>query len=189
MTSALERPFLGPTTVEHWLTLDPPPDGSRLELLLGHLHVSPSPSFRHQRAGDELRELIKYAIRAANRTDLQVVTAIGVEISTGLRTAVIPDVVLVLDEPNDICAKAEQVALIVEIWSPGNSRGERETKKGAYASAGIPGFWEIDQGRVRAYYLENGRYVEEISAGPGDRITVRRAAPVPVTFDPVDLQL
>ncbi|HET9142414.1 Uma2 family endonuclease [Actinophytocola sp.] len=186
MTSAVEHP-IGPTTVAEWSKLDPPPDGSRLELLYGHLHVTPPPTGEHQYASDELREVIKYAIRAAGRSDLYVHSALGIEVSTGWRTAAIPDLVVLNDKPIGASFKPHQVALIVEIWSPGNSRRDREDKRVGYADAGVPAFWEIDKGRVIAQYLEKGRYVPEVSARPGERVTIRRAAPVPITFDPAEL--
>ena len=51
--------YIGPTTVEDWLTRDHPTDGSRLELAFGYLHTSPPPTGQHQYAGSELR--ISYA--------------------------------------------------------------------------------------------------------------------------------
>ncbi|HEU5475017.1 MAG TPA: Uma2 family endonuclease [Actinophytocola sp.] len=188
MTSALEHP-IGPTTVDQWLRLDPPPDGSRLELLYGHLHVIPPPTGEHQYATVKLLALLEKAISAAGRTDLYQVPAVGLEISTPWRTGVIPDVVVLCGKPIGASFEAEQVALIVEIWSPGNRRADREDKKSAYAAAGVPCFWEIENGRISAHYLENGRYVREVWATPGNPVTIRRAAPVPVTFDPADLVL
>lgn len=188
MSSALEHP-IGPTTVADWLGLDSPLDGSRLELLYGHLHVTPPPTGPHQWACDELRALIKTAIRAAGRSDLYVLTGVGIEISTGWRTAAIPDLAVLNDKPLGAIFTADQAVLLVEIWSPSNRRRDREEKRSAYAAAGVPAFWEIDKGRVTAQYLENRRYVPEVSARPGERMTVRRATPVPVTFDPAELSL
>jgi hypothetical protein len=39
---------------------------------------------------------------------------------------------------------------------------------------------------VTAYQLVNGRYVAELTAQPGETVTVK-AAPEPVTFDPAVL--
>lgn len=74
MSVAYENP-IGPTTVDDWLTREHPTDGSRLELIFGYLHVSPASSGPHQYTGDELREVLKYALRKADRTDLYAVTA------------------------------------------------------------------------------------------------------------------
>jgi len=147
---------IGQHTIEDWLAAAQPEDGARLELILGYFHVSPAPSMHHQFAGDELRLLFRQALRDAGRDDLNVVTAVA-----------------------------------AEVWSPGNTRDERESKIIAYANAGVPYFWALNQNRfgdvsVTAYRLENGEYVEELTANPGETVTVK-AAPVPVTFDPAVL--
>jgi Uma2 family endonuclease len=191
VSAALEHP-IGPTTVEEWLARAHPSDGSRLELIYGYLHVSPPPSGQHQHAGDELRAVLKNALRDARRTDLYPVTGVGVKISTPWRTALIPDLVVLNTRPVAVAFEPGDLALVVETWSPGNSRTERETKMSAYAGAGVPFFWAVNQDRiggstVTAYYLEAGKYIEELTARPGTTVTVKAAAPVPVTFDPADL--
>jgi Uma2 family endonuclease len=189
--AALEHP-IGPTTVEDWLAQEHPSDGSRLELIYGYLHVTPPPSAQHQYSGDELRAVIKTALREGHRSDLYAVTGVGVKISTAWRTGLIPDLVVMKVRPVAVSVKADDLVLVVEVWSPSNSRTERETKMAAYAGAGVPYFWAVNQDRigastVTAYYLKNGRYVEELAAGPGTIVTIKVAAPVPVTFDPRDL--
>ncbi|HEX6356952.1 Uma2 family endonuclease [Actinophytocola sp.] len=77
--------------------------------------------------------------------------------------------------------------LVVEIWSTGNTRAERDTKSAVYADAGVPYFWEIsDSLTLATHVLKDGQYVEDLTAGPGTTVTVN-AAPVPVTFDPAIL--
>ena len=191
MSAALEHP-IGPTTVEEWLALDPPDDGSRLELIYGYLHVTPAPTGQHQYAGAELRDILKSALRNAHRTDLYAVPGVGVKISTARRTALIPDVVVLSTRPVGAAFDAADLVLVVETWSPGNTRAERETKMAEYAGVGVPFFWAVNQNKigrstVTAYYLEDGRYVEELTARPGTTVTIKAAAPVPVTFDPADL--
>ncbi|WP_223198979.1 Uma2 family endonuclease [Solihabitans fulvus] len=190
MSAALQHP-IGPNTVEDWLTAEHPSDGSRLELIWGYFHVSPAPSGQHQHAGFALARLIFDAVRDAKRTDLHVVPAVGVEISSAMRTALIPDVVVLDTKPVGVSFHARNVVLAAEIWSPGNTRSERETKVAAYATAGVPFFWAVDQDRigtasVTAYRLERGRYVEDTVARPG-RTTTITAAPVPVAVDPAEL--
>src|SRR5688500_13603757 len=90
----LQNPMIGPHTVEEWLDLPFPEDGSSIELIFGHFHVTPPPSGEHQFATFQLARLIDDAIRAALRTDLHVVPGVGVKISSLLRTALIPDVVI-----------------------------------------------------------------------------------------------
>jgi Uma2 family endonuclease len=137
MSVALEHP-IGPITVDNWLTRDHPADGSRLELIYGYLHMSPPPSGQHQYAGDELRLVLKHALRDADRSDSYAVTGVGVRISTNWRTALIPDVAVLNTRPVGTSFGPDDLELVGEIWSPGNGRAERETKTSAYAEAGVP---------------------------------------------------
>jgi Uma2 family endonuclease len=188
VSAALAHP-LGPNSVQDWLDAAPPPDGSKLELIMGYFSVVPPPSGQHQYFGDELRAAFKSALRAAGRGDLYPVTGIGIEISSAWRTALIPDVVVLNTRPIGVSFKPEQVELVVEVWSPGNSHSERLTKMGAYAGAGIRYFWavELDRPTVVAYELERGEYVKRATLAGGTAGTVL-AAPVPITFDPADLR-
>ena len=190
MSAALAHP-IGQHTIEDWLAAAQPEDGARLELVLGYFHVGPAPSMHHQFAGDELRLLFRQALRDAGRDDLNVVTAVAAEVSSLMRTGLIPDVVVIDIRPFGTSVKAKNLMLAAEVWSPGNTRDERESKIIAYANAGVPYFWALNQNRfgdvsVTAYRLENGEYVEELTANPGETVTVK-AAPVPVTFDPAVL--
>jgi Uma2 family endonuclease len=187
---AYEHP-IGPTTVDDWLAREHPTDGSRLELIFGYLHASPAPSGRHQYTGDELRTVLRGALRKACRSDLYAITGVGVRISAGLRTALIPDLVVLNTKPLATCFQAEDLELAVEIWSPGDTRAERDTKAAVYAGAGVPYFWEINQDRIGSlalvtHVLKDGQYVQDLTAEPGTTVTIN-AAPVPVAFDPAVL--
>jgi Uma2 family endonuclease len=187
---AYEHP-IGPNTVDDWLAQEIPADGSRLELIFGYLHVSPALSGGHQYTGDLLQTLLFDAHRKAGRMDLYAVTGVGVRISTSLRTAFIPDVVVLNTKPLATCFQVEDLELAVEVWSPSNTRAERDTKKAVYASGNVPFFWEITQDRLSSrtlitHVLKDGQYVEDLTAKPGTTVTVN-AAPVPVTFDPAIL--
>jgi Uma2 family endonuclease len=191
VTAALQPHLIGPNTIEDWLAMDPPEDGSRLELIWGHLHVSPAPMGQHQVAVFQLSIVINDVLRRAGRTDLHVVPGIAVEISTPMRTGLIPDIVVLDTPPIGASFQAENVMMAVEVWSGGNTRSERDSKIAAYAIAGITHFWAVSQGRlggfsVAAYGLEHGKYVAELTAQPGETVTIK-AAPEPVTFDPAVL--
>jgi Uma2 family endonuclease len=177
---------LGPTTVEDWLAADAPVDGSRLELILGYFAMSPPPMSGHQRASFRLGRAVDDALEAAGLSDVEVLPAVGVLISTPFRTALIPDLVVV--KVHDSCPAFEptDVLLAVEVWSPGNSKGERETKMAAYAEAGIPHVWlvETPPGKpvsFRGYQLEEAKYVQVVHAEAGEVITA--PGPVPVKLD------
>jgi Uma2 family endonuclease len=182
----LDHP-LGPHTVAEWLATDPPADDGRLELIWGYWHVTPAPSFRHQRVAHRLGRVIEDALIAAERTDLHMFCAAAVEISTPWRTGLIPDVVVVDHDPDGVSVTREHVVLVVEVWSPGNSHSERETKIGAYAEAGVPYLWTVDlDSRLVAYQLDGGRYQASETMAPGE-VGLITASPVPVRLDPAYL--
>lgn len=190
MSAAFARP-MGPDTVADWLAQEPPVDGSRLELITGYFHLTPPPSGRHQYTGARLWRAIETALSTAGRTDLYAVPAVGVQISTGWRTALIPDIAVLNTRPIEATFTADQLELVVEIWSPGNPHGERLTKMGAYAGAGVPFFWAVDFDgagvpSVTPYRLRHGDYVAEDTVTGGTSATIT-ASPVPVTLDPADL--
>jgi Uma2 family endonuclease len=185
---ALPNPLIGPHTVEDWLDLPPSEDGSRIELIFGHFHVTPPPSGVHQLAVGRLIRPLEDSISASGRTDLYVVPGVGVKISSRLRTALIPDVVIMDRWPGGASFPAEALLLAVEVWSPGNRRVEREAKMVAYAEAGVPFVWTIDQKtelhgmKLTAYRLHDDRYAVESAIEKGGRVTIT-AAPVPITLD------
>lgn len=192
MTAALEHP-LGPNTVADWRTADHPDDGRRLELILGHFFMSPSPGGPHQYATGALYRALWEAVTAADRKDLHVVLGVGVEISTPWRTALIPDVAVLNVRPTETSFPPEALVLAVEVWSPGNSRSERETKIAAYAAAGVEFLWIVEPGRngpvqFRAYRLVNGSYREEASGGTG-AVLISVPGPVLISIDTAELTL
>lgn len=182
---------LGPATVEDWLAADEPADGSRLELILGYYAMTPPPSGSHQHAAYRLSRAVDQALESAGRDDLRVLPAVGVPISTPLRTALIPDVVVVDVDVHRLVFEPRNVLLAVEVWSPGNSRKERETKMAAYAEAGIPHVWllETPPGNpvaFRGYRLDGSEYALVVKATDGETITA--PGPVPVKIDTSQLR-
>ncbi|WP_446221515.1 Uma2 family endonuclease [Nocardia sp. IBHARD005] len=177
---------LGPKTLEDWLAEEQPDDGSRLELIWGYLHMTPPPGGPHQYAAGELFAELRAAVRAAGRTDLTALPAVGVRISTPFRIGVIPDVAVVSVAPDRVNFGADELVLAVEVWSTGNTRAERDTKIAAYASARVPYLWivELPAGRPAKFWgftLGETGYRQEVFAGDGE--TVKAPGPVPVVVD------
>ena len=188
MTAQLadRRPALGSATVEDWLEADAPPDGSRLELILGYFTMAPPPTSGHQDVTAELTGLVRATLKAAGRSDLRGLPGVGVRISTPFRIALIPDIVIVKAVGSVPAFEPADVLLAVKVWSPGNSKGEREIKMAAYAAAGIPHLWLVDtpDGKpvsFRGYRLEDADYVEVVRADNGETVTA--PGPVPVEID------
>lgn len=187
MSAELVHP-LGLTTVQDWLDEAPPPDGSKRELILGNIRVSPIAAGEHQILAYRLTRCIDDTLRDAGRTDLFIAPPINVKISSIRQTAVIPDIAILNTPVVGVLFTPAQVELVVEVWSPGNSRVRRLEKFDAYAYAGIRYFWtvELDGPVVNAFELRGGQYrrVGTLQGGTTGTIT---AAPVPVTFDPAEL--
>lgn len=179
---------MGPNTVQDWLDEDPPEDGSKRELILGNIRVSPSASIEHNVIGSELYHLFKSALRLAGRRDLHATAEVNAKLSTARRTAVIPDAAIVNCRPFGVTVVPQQIELVAEIWSPGNPGWERAEKFDAYAQARIRYFWtvELEGPVVQAFELRAGRYRLAATLRGGTTGTIT-AAPVPVTFDPADL--
>ncbi|AVH22894.1 Uma2 family endonuclease [Nocardia cyriacigeorgica] len=182
---------LGPTSVEDWLVEEQPSDGSRLELILGYLHVTPAPSGPHQYASLELACLLRDALKAAGRSDLRVLPAVAVRINTAFRTGVIPDIVVVDTDINQTSFAPENVVLAVEIWSPGNTREERDTKIAGYASARVPYLWVVEMPTGKpvtfsGYAMGEHGYRQEVRAAAGE--TVKAPAPVPIVVNTAELR-
>lgn len=177
---------LGPTTVEDWLAEEQPSDGSRLELILGYPYMTPAPGGPHQYASLELAILLREALRAAGRTDLHVLPAVAVRISTPFRTGVIPDIAVVNVEIGHTSFAPEALELVVEVWSPGNTREERDTKIAGYASARVPYLWVVElpdgkPARFSGYRMGEHGYRQEVYAASGETVTA--PGPVPVVID------
>jgi Uma2 family endonuclease len=179
---------LGEITVQDWLDEDPPSDGSKRELILGKIRVSPSASGEHDVICAELYSLFKSELRRAGCRGLHAAATINAKLSTARRTAVIPDAAILNKSVVGATFVPAEIELVVEVWSPGDSDDERWEKFEAYALAGIRYLWtvELTGPVVEAYELRGGRYRRAgiLRAGTVGTIT---AAPVPMTFDPAEL--
>jgi Uma2 family endonuclease len=147
------RQRLADHTIEDVLTL---PDGApRVELTNGVMDVVPSPALDHQDIGNLLWLWFRQNAPDVFRPG----TAVGVVI--GFKDTLEPDVVL-LRQPvvNHHYFEPEQVAIAVEVVSPGTKKRDRLQKPAKLAAAGVEHYWRIEQGPVHvfAYHLINGRY-------------------------------
>lgn len=163
---------MGPHTVEDWRNAEHPDDGGRLELIWGYYHLSPPSGGPHQYATGAVYRALWDAVRAAERDDLYAVIGVGVEITSALRTALVPDVALLNTKPALVSYPPDSLMVAVEVWSPGNTREERETKVAAYAEAGVPWLWTVAFSRfgraaVRVFELTPDGYKELDIAAEG----------------------
>lgn len=166
----------GPWTEEEFLAL---PEGRRIELLDGELLVTPSANHAHQR----LSLRLAMAIDTAAPAGFEVLEAINVRLAIG--RILIPDLAVITTPGVDsVVSDAHDVALVVEIVSPGSVVTDRAVKPQLYAAAGIPSYLRIELGRdgpaAVAYRLRDGRYVEESRAAPGAVLSLHEPFPLDV---------
>lgn len=166
----------GPWTEEEFLAL---PEDRRIELLDGELLVTPSANHAHQR----LSLRLAMAIDTAAPAGFEVLEAINVRLAIG--RILIPDLAVITTPGVDsVVSDAHDVALVVEIVSPGSVVTDRAVKPQLYAAAGIPSYLRIELGRdgpaAVAYRLRDGRYVEESRAAPGAVLSLHEPFPLDV---------
>ena len=110
----------------------------------------PSPTFNHQDIGN----LLWMWFRQTRPTGFRPGTAVGVVVNH--KKTLEPDVVL-LRSPvagEHHYFEPEQVVIAVEVVSPGTKKRDRFVKPDAYARAGVPHYWRIEQDPVHVYAYE-----------------------------------
>ena len=127
----------GPWTEAAYLAL--PEENRRIELLDGALLMSPSASSAHQRMSSRLW----LAMERARPDGLEVLEAVNVRLGTG--RILIPDLAVVRHTGIDFrVLDASEVAMAIEIVSPGSVAMDRAITPRLYADAGIPHYARIE---------------------------------------------
>jgi Uma2 family endonuclease len=153
-----------------------PVSNYRYELTDGALSVAPSPSNLHQ----TLAALLFAALHAILPEPF--VMAMGVEIRFGRQLTRVPDLMVVRsEEPWRHWFGPAEVAVAIEIESPGNHVEDRTTKPALYAQFGIPYYWRIEPSPPRVTTYRRGEGDAYVPATIGDRIAV--AEPFQVDLD------
>jgi Uma2 family endonuclease len=169
---------VGPWTERDYLAL--PDDRRRIELLDGGLLVSPAAGGRHQRLSFHLC----HALGRAAPSWLEVLEAINVRVAPG--RILIPDLVVVTNPGLDLTVwDPPEVAMVVELVSPGSIADDRAIKPQLYSAAGIDHYLRVELGSPNptsvAYRLQRGHYVEVTSSRPDELL--RLAEPFPIELD------
>lgn len=168
---------VGPWTEQDYLAL---PEDRRVELLDGGLLMSPSAGSRHQRLSFQLC----YALGRAASSGLEVLEAINLRVAPG--RILIPDLVVVTRPGLDRAVwDPVEVAMVVEIVSPGSVAADRAIKPQLYAAAGIEHYLRIELNGPdpsgAAYRLHRGRYAKVTSSESGQVLCL--AEPFRVDLD------
>ncbi|PZS37264.1 MAG: Uma2 family endonuclease [Pseudonocardiales bacterium] len=173
---------VGPWTEQEYLAL--PDDRRRIELLDGGLLVSPAAGGRHQRLSFQLC----HALGRAAPNWLEVLEAINVRVAPG--RILIPDLVVITNPGLDLTVwEPSEVAMVIEIVSPGSVAADRAIKPQLYSAAGIEHYLRIELGSPGpssvAYQCQQGRYAQVGSSRPGQ--LMRLTEPFPVELDLAEL--
>ena len=164
----------------------PEDNSARYELQEGVLVVAPRPGNHHQEATAEL--LVR--LRRAMPADWTAVTEPDVVVSEQAPPTVrIPDLVVARRPLPDRLLRATDVALVVEIISPGSRNVDLHLKPYEYAEAGIPQYWVVDLDPPASTLTEftlgapGEGYVEQPAVSGALRATVDLDGPVELTVD------
>jgi Uma2 family endonuclease len=158
------------------------PSEFRAEIVHGGLLVNPAPSKRHQLIIRQLLEQLEPTLPGGWTVvfDIDVILA---EDHTRR-----PDLAVVREATIDVNpTPPSEVAIIVEVVSPGSETVDRRDKPEAYANARIPAYWRIETKSALAlisYDLVGDGYVEHEPVT--DTFTTQQ--PWPITIDVPDLK-
>ncbi|GGT30757.1 Uma2 family endonuclease [Streptomyces chromofuscus] len=162
--------------------------GYRVEIIGGHLLVTPSPDAPHARA---LTKLMRPFIAAGlDDGDTEVLQNVGLWLPTGTEDYAIPDLVVVDSDIDDhfvennaydpVCFR-----LVLEVTSS-NWKDDLRTKPGAYAQAKIPVYLVVDRKHQRLHVLTEptgSEYANHRVHAPGETITLPETIGAEVVLD------
>lgn len=159
------------------------------ELVEGRLLVSPSPAMRHNRVSKRLAFLLDAQLAPAHETIQDIDLDLQLDPSDAPGTVRRPDLVVVssavvsrVEEKGGVL-RASDVALVIEVLSPGSRRIDHVAKRSEYADAGIGHYWIIDiepPVSLLACHLAGAFGYADGGPVTGRFVT---AAPLPVTID------
>ncbi len=122
-----------------------PDDGNRYEAIEGDIHVTPSPSLRHQLISWRLcSALDRFLVKAGHGLVLS--APFGVEFPA-TSEGVQPDIFFVSRERREIVTKRGIVGapdLVIEILSPSTAGRDRNIKLRLYEQQGVQEYWVVD---------------------------------------------
>ena len=150
-----------------------PDDGKRYELIHGEVHLTPSPTTKHQFALQNLsRSLDPFVFK--HRLGEIFVAPLDVRLSRD--TAVQPDPIFISNSRARII-KENYIDgapdLVVEILSPSTAAHDRATKLALYAEAGVPEVWLLDPvaKTVEVLKLQGKKYLVDCALAGDQKLT------------------
>ncbi|WP_030983307.1 Uma2 family endonuclease [Streptomyces sp. NRRL WC-3744] len=162
--------------------------GYRVEIIGGHLLVTPSPDAPHARALTDL--MIPFLAAGLHGVETEVLQSVAIKLPTGAEDYCIPDLVVVDADIDDhfiennaydpVCFR-----LVLEVTS-GNWRDDLKTKVGAYAEAKVPVYLVVDRKHQRLHVLTEpagSEYTNHRVHAPGETVTLPDSIGAEVALD------
>ncbi|MFJ7332026.1 Uma2 family endonuclease [Streptomyces sp. NPDC101110] len=162
--------------------------GYRVEIIGGHLLVTPSPDAPHARA---LTKLMRPFIAAGlDDGETEVLQNVGLWLPTGTEDYAIPDLVVVDADIDDHFVENNAYdpacfRLVLEVTS-GNWKDDLQTKVAAYAEAKVPVYVVVDRKHQRLHVLTDpvgSGYENHRPHAPGELVTLPDSIGAKVTLD------
>ncbi|MFJ8714780.1 Uma2 family endonuclease [Streptomyces violaceus] len=166
--------------------------GYRVEIIGGHLLVTPSLDAPHARA---LTKLMRPFIAAGLDDDeTEVLQNVGLWLPTGAEDYAIPDLVVVDADIDDHFVENNAYdpacfRLVLEVTS-GNWKDDLKTKVAAYAEAKVPVYVVVDRKHQRLHVLTNpagSGYDNHRPHAPGEIVTLPDSIGAKVTLDVAEI--
>lgn len=178
-----------------WFSLTPIADeimerhpGYRVEIIGGHLLVTPVPDAPHARVLSDIMVLLFGGELHPGET--LVAQKIAIWLPTGPEDYAVPDLAAVNDDIEDHYVQNNTYdpacfRLVLEVTSR-NWKDDLGTKAGAYAQAGVPVHVVVDRAHQRIHLLtepSEGRYARHRIHSPGETVTLPDSIGAKVTLD------
>jgi Uma2 family endonuclease len=155
-----------------------PDDHYRRELVDGQLIVSPSPRKPHQRMVTRLLVVLQQAAPPA----LEVLAG-PIDVVFSQSTVLVPDIVVIRADDEDVDYLSRPPLLVVEVASPSTRRTDRTLKLATYAAGRVPSYWLTDpEGpSLTVMELTGDHYGDPVTVTGDQALRVERPFPVELT--------
>ena len=154
--------------------LNGPEIKQRYDIIDGEMIMAPSPNLQHQRILGHLHFLVRQFLAEHNLGQVFFAPLDVVIQREPLRIRQ-PDLMFVSNERANILGQIVEGApdLVVEVLSPGNSRGEMESKLADYAQLGVREYWLVspEAMTVEVLELDERAWQRASLSGAGDHVS------------------
>ncbi|MFD8297694.1 Uma2 family endonuclease [Streptomyces bauhiniae] len=162
--------------------------GYRVEIIGGHLLVTPVPDAPHARVLSKIMVLLFRG--ELHRRETLVAQKIAIRLPTGPEDYAVPDLVVVDEDIEDHYAENNTYhpacfRLVLEVTSE-NWKDDLGTKVNAYAQAGVPVYVVVDRTHRRLHLFTDpaeGQYAHHHVHSPGELVALPDSIGAKVTLD------